>query len=150
MAWIRSLVDEATRAQQSLLQLIESESVDWQTAEHDALMDDEDAEEDGEEEGGSDDDEEEEDAEGVRVGRFGNLEVVPDEDDHDEAGAERFDQDEYRRTMDALQRGFMSPDDLRGMELDAHAATALHADRADGLSRRVEPATLRWQANRWL
>lgn len=134
MAWIHSLVEEACRAQQSLLQLIESEKVDWQTSEHNAVMDDEDAEEDSEGDGGSDEGEEE-DTGGVRVGRFGNLEVVPDEDDQDEAGAERFDQDEYRRTMDALKRGFMSPDDLRGMELDACAATILHADCADASSR---------------
>ena len=65
--------------------------------------------------------EEEEDAVGVRVGRFGKMEVVADEDMEEEEGAEKFDQDEYKRAMAALRQGRMAPDDLRGMQFDAVA-----------------------------
>ena len=57
----------------------------------------------GDEEGSGE--EESEDEEGVRVGKFGKLEVVADEDMADEEGAEAFDQDAYRRAMAGLQRG---------------------------------------------
>ena len=55
-------------------------------------MDDEDAEEEEEEdeESSGAEDEEEDDA-GVRVGRFGKMEVVADEDMEAEEGAEAFD-----------------------------------------------------------
>ena len=83
-------------------------------------MDEEDAEEEEEEEESSGD-EEEEDAVGVRVGRFGNMEVVADEEMEEEEGAETFDQEEYRRAMAALRQGQMGPGDLQGMTFDGKA-----------------------------
>ena len=62
--------------------------------------------------------EESEDEEGVRVGKFGRLEVVADEDEPEEDGAAAFDQDEYRRAMAGLRKGRMLPHDLDGMEHD--------------------------------
>ena len=78
--------------------------------------DDDDDEE--EEEEGSGEDAGEEDAAGVRVGRFGRLEVVADEDDPEDGG---FDQTEYQQAMAALRKGRMLPSDLNGMDLDARA-----------------------------
>ena len=64
-------------------------------------------------------DEDEDDA-GIRLGRFGKMEVVADEEAEDEAGADTFDQEEYRRAMAALRKGRMLPDDLKGMQFDRH------------------------------
>ena len=61
-----------------------------------------------------------EDDAGVRVGRFGKLEVVADEEAEDEEGADKFDQEEYRRAMAALRQGRMLPDDLKGIQFDRH------------------------------
>ena len=61
---------------------------------------------------------ESEDEEGVRVGKFGKLEVVADEDMGDEDGSEAFDQEAYRRAMAGLRKGRMLPSDLEGMEHD--------------------------------
>ena len=58
----------------------------------------------------------------MRVGKFGRLEVVADEDEPEEDGAAAFDQDEYRRAMAGLRKGRMLPSDLEGMEFDAHAS----------------------------
>ena len=87
-------------------------------------LSEEDAEEDDDDDG---EDGEEEDTEGVRVGRFGRLEVVADEDSENEPGAETFDQDEYRKTMEALKRGFMTPNDLHGMDVDCATTARIRA-----------------------
>ena len=121
MAWMQRLVQEAMAAQQRLLALIEANEIDWQTEQHNQIMDEEDAEEEVEEESSGADDEEEEDDAGVRVGRFGRMEVVADEDAEEEEGAETFDQEEYRRAMAALRQGKMAADDLKGMQFDRKA-----------------------------
>jgi len=126
MAWMERLVREAMAAEQRLLQVIEANEVDWQVDQHNEFMDGEDAEEeeDEAEELGSDDDDDEDDDEdvaGVKLGRFGQLEVVADEDVEREEGADAFDEDEYKRAMAALRKGRMAPGDLRGMEYEAKA-----------------------------
>ena len=126
MAWMERLVREAMAAEQRLLQVIEANEVDWQVDQHNEFMDGEDAEEeeDETEELGSDDDDDEDDDEdvaGVKLGRFGQLEVVADEDVEREEGADAFDEDEYKRDMAALRKGRMAPGDLRGMEYEAKA-----------------------------
>jgi hypothetical protein len=113
------LVSEAQRAQQRLLALIESNTIDWQVEQHAAFMDAEDgAEDEDESDEESEGEEEEEDDAGVRVGQFGRLHVVPDEATEEEEGASAFDEDEYARTMQRLRKGFMSQHDLEGMEHD--------------------------------
>ena len=122
MVWIQRLVQEAVAAQQHLLAIIEANEIDWQTKQHNQIMDDEDAEEEGGEEESSGEEDEDEDDAGVRVGRFGKLEVVADEDmGEEEEGAETFDQEEYRRAMAALRQGKMAADDLKGMQFDRKA-----------------------------
>ena len=114
LVWIRRLVEEAIASQDRLLALIEAAEVDWQTKVHAEIIDEEDLEEE------EDDDSEtsgEEDEGGVRVGRFGNLEVVADEDD--EEGGDSFDEQEYRQAMADLRKGRMNAGDLHGMELEA-------------------------------
>jgi hypothetical protein len=116
LAWMTELVAEAQRAQQQLLALIESNTIDWQVEQHAAFMDAEDGaeeEDESEEEG----EEEEEDDAGVRVGQFGRLHVVTDEETEQE-GADTFDEGEYARTMKLLRKGFMSRQDLEGVEHD--------------------------------
>jgi hypothetical protein len=119
MAWMQRLVQEALAAQKRLLDLIEANEIDWQTDQHNKIMDDEDAEQEEEEdeESSGAEDEEEDDA-GVRVGRFGKMEVVADEDMEAEEGAEAFDPDEYRRAMATLRQGRMAPGDLKGVQFD--------------------------------
>ena len=116
--------DDASRtkakAQERLVKLIESSTLDWRTEQHARVIDDEEDDEEDEEEGSGE--EESEDEEGVRVGKFGKLEVVADEDEPEEDGAAAFDQEEYRRAMAGLRKGRMLPSDLEGMEFDAHAS----------------------------
>ena len=109
MQWIERLVEEAIAAQQRLLSVIENSGIDWQVDEHEQKLDDDESEEEAGEE-------ESEDEGGVIVGRYGNMEVVADEDVEDEEGAERFDGDEYRKAMAALRRGKMMQDDLQGVD----------------------------------
>ena len=115
LVWIRRLVEEAIASQDRLLAMIEAAEIDWQTKRHAEMIDEEDLEEEEE-----DDDESEssgdEDEGGVRVGRFGNLEVVADEEDDE--GGDTFDEQEYQRAMADLRRGRMRAGDLQGMDLD--------------------------------
>ena len=114
LQWMQALVDEAVRAQELLVRLIESSTMDWRTEQHARVIDEEDDEGSGEDET--------EDDEGVRVGKFGKLEVVADEDmEADEDGADAFDQEEYKRAMMALRKGRMLPGDLDDMSYDAKA-----------------------------
>ena len=112
MQWIERLVEEAMGAQQRLLSVIQHSGIDWQVDEHEQKLDEE--EEESEEEG----EEESEDEGGVIVGEYGNMEVVADEDAEDEEGAERFDEDEYKKAMAALRKGKMMQDDLQGVDHD--------------------------------
>ena len=118
LVWIRRLVDEAVAAQRRLMVLIEANKIDWEVSRHNEMMELEDGEESDEEEDGEEG-EGEEDEGGVKVGRFGNLEVVADEDEDEEGGADAFDQDEYKHAMAALRQGRMALGDLKGMDLDA-------------------------------
>ena len=117
---MQALVDEAVKAQERLVRLIESSTIDWRTEQHARVIDEEEDEEEEDEEEGSGE-EESEDDEGVRVGKFGKLEVVADEDEDEEDGAEDFDQEEYKRAMKSLRKGRMLPSDLEGMDYDAKA-----------------------------
>ena len=110
MQWIERLVEEAMGAQQRLLSVIEHGGIDWQVDEHEQKLEEEESEEEGEEES--------EDEGGVIVGRYGNMEVVADEDVEDEEGAGRFDEDEYKQAMAALRKGKMMQDDLHGVDHD--------------------------------
>ena len=55
----------------------------------------------------------------------------------EEEGAQSFDQEEYRKAMEALRKGFMSPNNLQGMNFDApyNKPTALPYARAGAVSR---------------
>lgn len=117
MVWIRRLVDEAIASQNRLLAMIEAAEIDWQTKQHAEIVDEEELEEE------DDDDSEssgEEDEGGVRVGRFGNLEIIPDEAQDGEGGADEFDESEYQQAMADLRRGRMRAGDLQGMDLEAN------------------------------
>ena len=114
LQWMQALVDEAVKAQERLVKLIESSTTDWRTEQHARVIDEEDEDEEEDDEGSGE--EESEDEEGVRVGKFGKLEVVADEDMGDEDGSEAFDQDAYRRAMAGLRKGRMLPRDLDGMQ----------------------------------
>ena len=119
LQWMQALVDEAVRGQERLVKLIESATIDWRTEEHARVIDaEDDDEEEDDEDGSSGEASGSDDAAGVRVGRFGKLEVVADEDVCDEDGADAFDQDEYRRAMASLRKGRMMPSDLDGTEHD--------------------------------
>jgi hypothetical protein len=84
-------------------------------------MEREDADEnESEEDESGGDDSDDEDGHGVKIGRFGKLEVVADEDEEDE-GADAFNQDEYKQAMAALRQGRMASGDLQGMDLDTQA-----------------------------
>lgn len=116
LRWMQALVDEAVAAQERLVTLIERSTIDWRTEHHARVIDEEEEDDDDDDEGSGE--EESEDEEGVRVGKFGKLEVVADEDMGDEDGAEAFDQEAYRRAMAGLRKGRMLPSDLKGMEHD--------------------------------
>ena len=88
--------------------MIENSGIDWQVDTHEEAVDDDD--DDDEEESGE---EEEEDEAGVRLGKFGNMEVVADDDEGD-----AFDEEEYKRAMAALRKGRMMQDDLRDVDHD--------------------------------
>ena len=120
LQWMQALVDEAVRAQELLVRLIESSTMDWRTEQHARVIDEEDDIEEEDDEGSGED--ETVDDEGVRVGKFGFLEVVADEDmEADEDGADAFDQEEYKRAMMALRKGRMLPGDLDDLNYDAKA-----------------------------
>ena len=56
----------------------------------------------------------------------------------EEEGAQAFDQDEYRNAMEALRRGFMSPNDLQGMQFDApYVSNAPPSARATAVTSRL-------------
>ena len=114
LVWIRRLIDEAIAWQDRLLAMIEAAEIDWQTKQHAEIVDEEDLEEKDDDESESSGDEDEG---GVRVGRFGNLEVVADEAD-EEGGADAFNEQEYQQAMADLRRGRMRAGDLQGMDLD--------------------------------
>ena len=52
----------------------------------------------------------------MRLGKFGKMEVVPDEEAGEEGDA--FDEAEYKKAMEALRKGKMSQGDLDGMDHD--------------------------------
>ena len=112
MKWIQRLVEEAMAAQQRLLGVIENSGIDWQVEQHEEALD---GEEEGEEEESGEESEEEDEA-GVRLGKFGKMEVVPDEEAGEEGDA--FDEAEYKKAMEALRKGKMSQGDLDGMDHD--------------------------------
>ena len=116
LVWIRRLVDEAIAWQDRLIAMIEAAEIDWQTKQHAEVIDEEDLEEEDDDESESSG---EEDEGGVRVGRFGNLEVVADEAD-EEGGADAFNEQEYQQAMADLRRGRMRAGDLQGMDLDTN------------------------------
>ena len=113
MKWIQRLVEEAMAAQERLLGVIESSGIDWQVEQHEEALD---GDEEGEEEEESGEESEEEDDAGVRLGKFGKMEVVPDEEAEEEGDA--FDEAEYKKAMEALRKGKMNPGDLDGMDHD--------------------------------
>ena len=119
LQWMQALVDEAVRGQERLVQLIESATINWRTEEHARIIDEEEEDEGEDDYEGSGEENESEDEAGIRVGKFGKLEVVADEDMMcDEDGTEAFDQEEYRRAMAGLRKGRMLQSDLEGMEHD--------------------------------
>jgi hypothetical protein len=118
--------DPMRAAEEAIRRQLEQQQLDDEGDEEDDEGDEEDDDVDigeGSDEGDEEDDEgdeeddegDEEDEAGVRIGKFGKLEVVRDGDGPEEDDAPPFDIEQYRRAIDDLRKGIIQPSDLEGI-----------------------------------